>query len=112
MLYYLLKNNPQSAKTAGGAAPAGEAAAGGAAAADDGDAAVADTTEQDNAVYEGYIVGMLTNFKSLPLERIHNMLKMFMPEYDRTERQLASILGGLCAAEKLTQDSGEYSRRS
>ena len=27
-------------------------------------------------VYEQYVVGMLTNFPSLPLDRIHNMLKV------------------------------------
>ena len=29
-------------------------------------------------VYESYVIGMLTNFDALPLDRIHNMLKMFV----------------------------------
>ena len=43
-------------------------------------------------VYEQYVVGMLTNLESLPLDRIHNMLKMFVQSddgnggYDRTEQ--------------------------
>ena len=53
-------------------------------------------------VYEQYVVGMLTNLESLPLDRIHNMLKMFVQSddgnggYDRTEqarlRGLSSLL--------------------
>jgi len=41
-------------------------------------------------VYEQYVVGMLTNFPSLPLDRIHNMLKMFVsePPYDKSVHQL------------------------
>jgi len=31
-------------------------------------------------VYEKYILGMLSNFDSLPLDRIHNMLKMFVSD--------------------------------
>ena len=45
-------------------------------------------------MYEQYVIGMLTNFPSLPLDRIHNMLKMFVsePPYDRTSEQLAAFL--------------------
>ena len=32
--------------------------------------------EQEMTVYESYIVGMLTNLKQLPVDRIHNMLKV------------------------------------
>ena len=55
-------------------------------------------------MYESYIMGMLTNFDDgLPLERIHNMLKMFVtePAYDRTAEQLATFLGKLTSEEKL-----------
>ena len=31
------------------------------------------------AVFEAYIIGMLTTQKALPLGRIHNMLKMARP---------------------------------
>ena len=62
------------------------------------------------AVYESYVVGMLTNFESLPLERIHNMLKMFVvdPPYDKSAQQLAAFLGKLCAREKLELRDGAY----
>ena len=30
-------------------------------------------------MYEQYVIGMLTNLESLPVQRIHNMLKMFVP---------------------------------
>ena len=41
-----------------------------------------------------YVVGMLTNFKTLPLDRIHNMLKMFVtdPPYTKTLAELRAIL--------------------
>jgi anaphase-promoting complex subunit 2 len=46
---------------------------------EDGESAVAsmeDQWQQEMSVYESYVVGMLTNFDSLPLDRIHNMLKV------------------------------------
>ena len=73
--------------------------------------AIADTSDQDAAVYEGYIIGMLTNFSSLSVDRIHNMLKMFMPEYDKNERQLSTILRGMVASDKLVfDDDGLYKK--
>ena len=51
---------------------------------------------QDMAVYETYIMGMLTNFDAgMPLDRIHNMLKMFVvdPPYDKSADQLAAYFG-------------------
>ena len=56
------------------------------------ESAVATAEEQEAAgmrVYEQYVLGMLTNFDSLPLERIHNMLKMFVaePPYDKSAQQ-------------------------
>lgn len=30
------------------------------------------------APYENYIIGMLNNYKQLPLDRLHNMLRMFV----------------------------------
>lgn len=56
---------------------------------------------------EPFIVGMLTNFDGLPLDRIHNMLKMFVtdPPYDRgiddLSRLLESMVGrGVCVFEQ------------
>lgn len=49
------------------------------------------------AYLEPFITGMLTNFDALPLERIHNMLKMFVtdPPYDRSIEDLSKFLGSL-----------------
>lgn len=69
-----------------------EDAAAGGGGEDERENAVASAEEQEAAgmrVYQQYVVGMLTNFDSLPLERIHNMLKMFVsdPPYDKTLQQ-------------------------
>lgn len=55
-------------------------------------------------MYESYIMGMLTNFdEGLPLDRIHNMLKMFVvePVYDKSAEQLSAFLMKLTGEEKL-----------
>jgi anaphase-promoting complex subunit 2 len=61
--------------------------------------------EEDLEVYESYICGMLTNLGQLPLERIHNMLKMFVTgsdvKYNKTPQQLSIFLKHLCKQEKL-----------
>ncbi|KAG8888369.1 hypothetical protein FRB98_007764 [Tulasnella sp. 332] len=46
-----------------------------------------------------FIQGMLTNFPSLPTDRIHTMLK-FAPNYDRTREQLARFLEALKRSER------------
>ena len=64
-------------------------------------------------VYESYIVGMLRNFNSLPLDRIHNMLKMFVAagehKYDKEISSLEQFLDHLCNEEKLESDGMMYS---
>ena len=70
---------------------------------------------QDMAVYETYIMGMLTNFDvGMPLDRIHNMLKMFVldPPYDKSADQLAAFLGRLVADEKLVMQGDLFRKRS
>ena len=66
---------------------------------------VAAQEEEEMEVYESYICGMLTNMGQLPLERIHNMLKMFVTgsdvKYNKTPQQLSSFLQHLCKNEKL-----------
>ena len=66
--------------------------------------------EEEMDVYESYICGMLTNLGQLPLERIHNMLKMFVTgsfvtgseiKYNKTPQQLSQFLQHLCKQEKL-----------
>lgn len=70
----------------------------------------ADNEEREMAVYESYIIGMLQNLKALPLERIHNMLQMFVrtPVYDRTQTQLAAFLAQLVAEDKIELHAGVY----
>ncbi|KAA8491063.1 Anaphase-promoting complex subunit 2 [Porphyridium purpureum] len=70
----------------------------------------ASATMQAMQVYESYIIGMLQNFDSLPLERIHNMLKIFVvaPAYDKTQAQLAEFLDALIDAEKIELVRGAY----
>ncbi|CAO2829557.1 unnamed protein product [Amaranthus hypochondriacus] len=74
---------------------------------EDGDTSVATVEDQlrkEMAVYEKFILGMLTNFGSMALDRIHNTLKMFciadLP-YDKSLQQLQSFLAGLVSEEKL-----------
>lgn len=71
-----------------------------------------DMVQQEMAKLEPYIVGMLTNFDSLPLERIHNMLKMFVsdPPYDRPLDELAAYMGKLVAEDKVVLEGGVYKR--
>lgn len=64
-------------------------------------------------VYEQYVMGMLTNFPSLSLDRIHNMLKMFVvdPVYDKSIEDLEQFLLGLVAQDKLSADGTSFSKK-
>ncbi|KAM7269399.1 hypothetical protein ACFE04_024896 [Oxalis oulophora] len=67
-------------------------------------ASVEDQIRKEMTVYEKFIMGMLTNFGSMALDRIHNTLKMFCvadPHYDKSLQQLQSFLSGLVSEEKL-----------
>ncbi|KAL8104658.1 anaphase-promoting complex subunit 2 isoform X2 [Apium graveolens] len=81
---------------------------------EDGDRSVASVEDQlrkEMTIYEKFITGMLTNFGSMALERIHNTLKMFCiadPTYDKSLQQLQSFLSGLVAEEKLEIRDGMY----
>ena len=68
---------------------------------------------QSMAVYQQYVMGMLTNFDGLPADRIHNMLKMFAtdPPYDKSAAELAAFLGQLVAAGSLTLEAGGIYRK-
>jgi anaphase-promoting complex subunit 2 len=61
--------------------------------------------EEEMETYESYICGMLKNMGQLPLDRIHNMLKMFVTgsdmKYDKTPQQLSLFLQHLCKQDKL-----------
>jgi anaphase-promoting complex subunit 2 len=65
------------------------------------------------AKLEPFIMGMLTNFDALPLDRVHNMLKMFVsdPPYDKSLEQLGAYMARLVADEKLSLDGGTYRKR-
>ena len=66
--------------------------------------------EQQALMYENYVRGMLSNFGELPLDRIHNMLSMFVPgdEGGISAQQLKSLLSHLCNQEKLIFDGSVY----
>jgi len=66
--------------------------------------------EMNMKVYECYIMGMVTNLESLPLEKIHNMLKMFVlePVYDKTVDELQTFLAKLVSDGKLFFDGLVY----
>lgn len=54
---------------------------------------------------------MLSNFDGLPLDRIQNMLKMFVQAphpYDKTQEQLSEELARLVGAGKLVATAGMY----
>jgi anaphase-promoting complex subunit 2 len=63
---------------------------------------------------ETFVLGMLTNLDALPLERIHNFLKMFAcdPPYDRSAEQLEAYLMTLVREDKLSLESGLFRKRS
>ncbi|XP_050372701.1 anaphase-promoting complex subunit 2 isoform X2 [Argentina anserina] len=72
---------------------------------------VEDQLRKEMTVYEKFILGMLTNFGSMALDRIHNTLKMFCiadPTYDKTLQQLQGFLSGLVSEEKLELRDGMY----
>ena len=66
-------------------------------------------------MFEQYITGMLSNFDALPLDRIHNMLKMFTGgsehKYDKDLEQLRGFLAKLISDEKLELQGNMYSLR-
>ena len=106
---YRLATKEDAREAAFGAAVTDESAGAG--------GAVASAEEQAAAgmkVYEQYVVGMLTNFPSLPLDRIHNMLKMFVsePPYDKSEHQLEAFLAQLVAEDKVVLEGNQYKRKS
>ncbi|OWM89528.1 hypothetical protein CDL15_Pgr024276 [Punica granatum] len=75
-------------------------------------ASVEDQLRKEMTIYEKFIMGMLTNFGSMALDRIHNTLKMFCvadPTYDKSLQQLQSFLSGLVSEEKLEVRDGMYS---
>ncbi|KAG7388122.1 Anaphase-promoting complex subunit 2 [Phytophthora pseudosyringae] len=68
--------------------------------------------EEDLKVLETYIVGMLSNFGSLTIQRIHNMLSTFARSgaqpYTKTISGLSVVLGKLVSKGKLELVGGQY----
>lgn len=72
---------------------------------------VEEQLQKEMSIYQKFIEGMLTNFGSMTLDRIHNTLKMFCvaePSYDKSLQQLQSFLAVLAAEEKLDMRDGHY----
>ncbi|XP_031492549.1 anaphase-promoting complex subunit 2 isoform X2 [Nymphaea colorata] len=72
---------------------------------------VEEQVKKEMTVYEKYVFGMLTNFGSMTLDRIHNTLKMFCMgdhPYDKSIHQLQNFLSGLVSVEKLELRDGTY----
>ena len=81
---------------------------------DDCESAVADARErreEELSVVWSYVVGMLTNLDSLPLERIHSMLRMFAmqgPGSQVSQQDLKTFLEQKVKELKLVNVSGMY----
>ncbi|KAJ3681820.1 hypothetical protein LUZ60_014393 [Juncus effusus] len=74
-------------------------------------ASVEEQLRKEMTVFEKFIMGMLTNFGSMTLDRIHNTLKMFCtsdPTYDKSLQQLQSFMAGLISDEKVEMRDGSY----
>ncbi|CAG9565257.1 unnamed protein product [Danaus chrysippus] len=70
-----------------------------------------DQREGELQVFWSYIVGMLTNLDSLPLERIHQMLKMFASQAPGTEcslQELRQFLDTKVRTHQLILQAGMY----
>ncbi|KAL0280099.1 UNVERIFIED_CONTAM: hypothetical protein PYX00_001488 [Menopon gallinae] len=71
-----------------------------------------DQREEELQVFWSYIVGMLTNLESMPLERIHQMLKMFASQgtsaVDCSQQELRSFLDRKVREHKLLFSGGLY----
>lgn len=70
-----------------------------------------DQREEELQVFWSYIVGMLTNLDSLPLERIHQMLKMFAshaPGVEFSQEELKNFLQRKVREHKLVFSGAVY----
>ncbi|XP_001845662.2 anaphase-promoting complex subunit 2 [Culex quinquefasciatus] len=67
-----------------------------------------DQREEELQVFWSYIEAMLTNLDSLPLDRIHQMLKMFASQVDFSQEELKNILQRKVREHKLVYAGGVY----
>ncbi|KAJ1696600.1 hypothetical protein LUZ63_005112 [Rhynchospora breviuscula] len=75
-------------------------------------ASVEEQLIKEMTVFEKFILGLLTNYGTATLDKIHNTLKMFCtsePTYDKSLHQLQSFLSDLISEEKLEMRDGLYS---
>ncbi|KAJ1947288.1 hypothetical protein FBU59_001893, partial [Linderina macrospora] len=59
-------------------------------------------------VHFNFVVGMLTNFGPLPLDRIHSMLGMFLPGEKIEPDELKTFLALMVREDKLEFSGGVY----
>lgn len=74
-------------------------------------ASATDQREEELQVFWSYILGMLTNLDSMPLERIHQMLRMFAsqgPGFEFSQDELRSFLQRKVREHKLVYAYGVY----
>ena len=74
-------------------------------------ASASDQREEELQVFWSYILGMLTNLDSMPLERIHQMLKMFAsqgPGFEFSQDELRGFLQRKVREHKLVYAHGVY----
>lgn len=74
-------------------------------------ASASDQREEELQVFWSYILGMLTNLDSMPLERIHQMLKMFAsqgPGFEFSQDELRGFLQRKVREHKLVYVYGVY----
>uniref|UniRef100_W8C8Q2 Anaphase-promoting complex subunit 2 n=1 Tax=Ceratitis capitata TaxID=7213 RepID=W8C8Q2_CERCA len=74
-------------------------------------ASASDQREEELQVFWSYIVGMLTNLDSLPLDRIHQMLKLFASHgvgIEFTQDELKNFLQRKVREHKLIYSGGVY----
>ncbi|KAL5731191.1 hypothetical protein ACHQM5_003946 [Ranunculus cassubicifolius] len=79
---------------------------------EEGEASVASQEQlgEENAVYEKFITGMLTNLGGMSLEQTHDILKRFCA-YDKSVQHLKTFLSDLLSEEKLEVRDGLYHLR-
>ncbi|KAJ2455546.1 Anaphase-promoting complex subunit 2 [Coemansia sp. RSA 2336] len=68
----------------------------------------ADARSEALRMHFNYIVGMLTNFGPLPLDRIHSMLSMFIPGDTTTPDELRAFLTQMVREDQLDMSGGMY----
>lgn len=80
-----------------------------------GDSASSKKAAEEMMVYWQYIVGMLTNLGSLPVDKIHSFLVMFVPKddpYVKTKQELEQFLYHMVDEEKLVESEGNFSLKT